>query len=122
MKMMAATTASSHNFTVYAGPSVNDSVGSTVSRPHFSGKNRGHFDTSNPKYNSFADKAERVWEDAVASAAYATGNNPSDDDWSPNNLRTAAACEVLLNVTEVIGRFKSFMEPITREIIRSVYR
>eukprot|EP00520_Triparma_pacifica_P017242 CAMPEP_0118643428 /NCGR_PEP_ID=MMETSP0785-20121206/6386_1 /TAXON_ID=91992 /ORGANISM="Bolidomonas pacifica, Strain CCMP 1866" /LENGTH=1303 /DNA_ID=CAMNT_0006535091 /DNA_START=55 /DNA_END=3963 /DNA_ORIENTATION=- len=119
MKMMAATTASSHNFTVPLEGGV--SLEGAGSRHRFSGKRKELFDTSNPRYDSFVDKAQKVWKDAVASAAYATGNNPSVDDWAPNKLRTAAACEVLLNVTEVLGRFGGFMDPVTKEVIRSIY-
>lgn len=78
-------------------------------------------DFSNPRYNTFAVKAERVWAIAVTSAAYATGNNPHVNEWFPSKLRTAAACEILLNVTQVLERFKGFMVPVTEELIRNIY-
>lgn len=85
-------------------------------------------DNENNKFSSFAIKAEQVWLEAVESSDYALGNdkNPNDSDsdihdWTPHRNKTAAACEILLNITEIFGRFKTFMKPVTTEVIRSIY-
>jgi hypothetical protein len=38
-----------------------------------------------------------------------------------NRRKTAAAVEILLNVQSIFGRFKSFLEPVTAEIMLAVY-
>ena len=85
-------------------------------------------DTENTKFSSFAIKAEQVWLEAVASSDYTLGNdkNPNDSDsefeeWIPHRNKTAAACEILMNITEIFGRFKSFMRPVTTEVIMAIY-
>ena len=85
-------------------------------------------DNENSKFSSFAIKAEEVWLEATASSSYALGvdmevptDSDSESEWVPHRNKTAAACEILLNITEIFGRFKSFMKPVTQEVIRSIY-
>ncbi|GMI12912.1 hypothetical protein TrVE_jg13562 [Triparma verrucosa] len=87
-------------------------------------------DEEQNQFSSFAIKAESVWLEACAESTYATSSdvqeepaNNSDSKKSTglHRQRTAAACEILLNVTEIFGRFKHFLEPVTKELIRNIY-
>ncbi|GMH99935.1 hypothetical protein TrLO_g782 [Triparma laevis f. longispina] len=85
-------------------------------------------DEEQNQFSSFAIKAESVWLEACAETDYALSSdlvsepaNNSSKNVVLHRSRTAAACEILLNVTEIFGRFKNFLEPVTKEIIRNIY-
>ena len=87
----------------------------------------------NGHFHSFALRAESVWKEACLissqedddfNALGVTDDHEEEKDRSltkPDRRRTAAACEILLNITHIFGRFKSFLEPVTHEIIRAVF-